>query len=156
MRILVDVNVIVDILGNTDDFADSFCALDAILLREFEPCLLASMTPTIHYVLAARKYATRAQATQALEALSSLVSVLDVTGADFRAALKSPLVDFEDALIAEAARRHGVDLILTRNLRDFRKSPVAAMSPRQFLEAYRPAGYEYGEVELDGEGADQP
>lgn len=156
MRILVDVNVIVDILGSTGDFTDSFCALDVILLREFEPCVLASMTPTIHYVLAARKYATRTQAARALEALSSLVSVLDVTGADFRAALKSPLVDFEDALIAEAAWRHGVDLILTRNLRDFRKSPVAAMSPRQFLKAYRPAGYVYGEVELDGEDAGQP
>ncbi len=50
--------------------------------------------------------------------------------------------------VSIAAKRHDVDLILTRNLRDFKGSPVAVMDPRQFCETYRPDGYVYDLVEL--------
>lgn len=151
MKVLLDINVIVDILGATEDVFYSFQALDVALLRRFEPCMMVTAAPTIQYVLSARKYATRAGAVTALENLAGLLTVLDVAESDFRQALAHPLRDFEDVMLAWGAARHGVDLILTRNARDFVSSPVAVMTPQQFCDAYRPSNYECDMVELPPE-----
>jgi hypothetical protein len=40
---------------------------------------------------------------------------------------------FEDALQVSAAQACGADYIITRNGRDFVKSPLPALSPEEFL-----------------------
>jgi hypothetical protein len=42
--------------------------------------------------------------------------------------------DFEDALVSAIARRCHIDYIVTRNTRDYRESPVRALSPQAFPE----------------------
>ena len=44
MKVLFDVNVIIDVWGKTEDFAYSFEAMDVAIVREFELCITASMT----------------------------------------------------------------------------------------------------------------
>ena len=41
--------------------------------------------------------------------------------------------DFEDALQAAAAERVHADYLITRNVRDFKKSKVTAILPTEFL-----------------------
>jgi predicted nucleic acid-binding protein len=41
--------------------------------------------------------------------------------------------DFEDAVVAAAAESSGCDAIVTRNVRDFRATPVAAVTPEEYL-----------------------
>jgi len=60
--------------------------------------------------------------------------VLDVNEEDCREALKLPMQDYEDALLAYCAKRHMIDYIVTRNLKDFVGSPVKATSPEDFLK----------------------
>ena len=48
-------------------------------------------------------------------------------------ALQLPMADFEDALQVSAAQACGADYIITRNGRDFVKSPLPALSPEEFL-----------------------
>ncbi len=43
------------------------------------------------------------------------------------------MADFEDAVLAEAAHQSGAQAIITRNLKDFTRSPVRAYTPRQRL-----------------------
>ena len=43
------------------------------------------------------------------------------------------LADFEDAVVCAVAQARDCDSIVTRNLGDFSKSPVRAMSPEEFL-----------------------
>ena len=50
MKVLFDVNVIIDVWGKTEDFAYSFEAMDVAIVREFELCITASMTPSIVYL----------------------------------------------------------------------------------------------------------
>ena len=44
--------------------------------------------------------------------------------------------DFEDAVQAACAKRHFLNLIITRNVKDFVNSPVKAVSPEEFLREY--------------------
>lgn len=56
--------------------------------------------------------------------------------------------DYEDALIAYAALRQGVNFIITRNKKDFARSPVPALAPEEFIALYKPTCLDYDEVEL--------
>jgi len=50
------------------------------------------------------------------------------------AAIDSSFADFEDALQNFAAENHAtVSIIITRNSKDFKKSNLAVMSPKEFL-----------------------
>ena len=59
--------------------------------------------------------------------------------ADALAAFELPMADFEDALQAASAMACGAQVIVTRNERDFKASPVPAMNPDAFLRKYGPA-----------------
>lgn len=141
MKILLDVNIVVDILGKTNDFLKSFEALDILILRGFEPCLLVSEVTVINYVLSARKLASKNEALQTTKDFCELCSLLDATSSDLKHTFEKPGIDFEDSVIAWTAKRHEIDLILTRDKRGFREGPVAFMMPDEFSNLYRPNGY---------------
>ncbi len=50
-----------------------------------------------------------------------------------RAALQSPITDFEDAVTSEAAKAIGLEIVVTRNISDFVNSAVPAMLTEDFL-----------------------
>ncbi len=50
-----------------------------------------------------------------------------------RQALLIPMRDFEDALQVAAALAGGAEMIVTRNIRDFVRSPLPAVTPAHFL-----------------------
>ena len=52
------------------------------IVREFELCITASMTPSIVYLLSARKLMSRKKAHEVFGNLASLVDILDVTESD--------------------------------------------------------------------------
>ncbi len=57
------------------------------------------------------------------------------TGTDaIQYAAKLPMADFEDAMQVAAARACGAQYIITRNLADFRRSPIPAIAPRDALD----------------------
>ena len=68
-----------------------------------------------------------------LSTLLGLFELLDTAGMDCRRAISSKLTDYEDAMMVETALRCGMDCIVTRNLRDYEKSPVQVYSPSAFL-----------------------
>ena len=50
-----------------------------------------------------------------------------------RYAAALPMADFEDALQVAAARACGVRYIVTRNVRDYARSPIRAVDPQEAL-----------------------
>lgn len=148
MRVMMDANVLVDICGKTEEFNDSFVALDICLLRNDEPCMLACMASVIDYVVHARKYLSKKDSTHAVESLGSLLHVLDVADVDVMNAARDPLGDFEDAVIAFASQRHNMDLILSRDKKGFKGSPVPVMTPHDFVSQFMPPDYSYGADEF--------
>ncbi|MEG6566304.1 PIN domain-containing protein [Thermoanaerobacterium saccharolyticum] len=61
--------------------------------------------------------------------------MLDVTGFDCKKALKLPMEDYEDVLLAACAKRRKMECIITRNIKDFVNSPVRAVLPGDFLKS---------------------
>ena len=149
MKVLFDTCVVIDIFGKSGDFFDSFCSYDVALVRSFTPCLSVSSTTDICYLLHARGFTAKDRAAELTTKCLELFELIENTGQDCVRACDSSMNDYEDALIAASAYRAGVDLIITRNVKDFAESPVAAMTPAQFVEVYKPADVNYEEMGLD-------
>ena len=148
MRILFDCDAVIDIWGRTDGFFASYASFDTTLTRGFYPCIAATSVASINYVLVARKYLDKKAARAAVGALLDIFEVLDVIASDCRQAFESDMDDYEDGLIAYAAKRNNVDFIVTRNKKDFRKSPVPALTPEEFVGIYKPDYIDYEMVDF--------
>ena len=129
-RLLIDVNVVLDVLLDRRPFADSCSDVWAAVEHgEAEGLLAAHAVTTLHY-LNSRAVGARA----ARETTEALLSVFNVAGVD-EAVLASALAlgwpDFEDAVTSAAARKAKCDAIVTRNPRDFVKSSIRVLAPSE-------------------------
>lgn len=94
--------------------------------------LTAKSAADIYYITHRHTHNDR-DARKVLSTLFSLFELLDTAGMDCRRAISSELTDYEDAMMSETALRCGMDCIVTRNLKDYERSPVQAYSPSAFL-----------------------
>jgi predicted nucleic acid-binding protein len=128
MKVLVDANVVLDVLlDRQPHFAASAAVWSASETGAARGLLAAHAVTTIHYLI--RREQGAAEARQALSLLLRVFGVAPVDEGIIREAseLRSP--DFEDSVTAVAALRAGCDLIVTRDPKGFRGSPVRSLTP---------------------------
>ena len=65
--------------------------------------------------------------------LTGFVSVATTDTEAVRYAAGLPMSDFEDAMQVAAARACGARHIVTRNVRDYQRSPIPAVDPREAI-----------------------
>lgn len=148
MKICFDTCVLLDIFGKSQWFFDSYCAYDVAMLRGFSPCMSASSTTDVCYLLHSRGNATKKEARRIIESVFNLFDLVDNTSQDCKRASASVIPDYEDALIAYSAYRANVDLIISRDVKGFKESPVAMMTPKEFVWFYKPDDIEYSEIDF--------
>lgn len=85
----------------------------------------------IFYIL--RRQVGGEKARELLSRLLQHLAVASVRDSVIKAALKSSITDFEDAVTSEAANAAGVEAIVTRNKSDFTASVIPALLPDKFL-----------------------
>jgi len=131
---LIDTNVIVDVLVKREPhFADSSRVLDRAERGDFTAWLCATTITTVFYLV--RRHLGSAETIERLEDLTAICSTAAVNRAVIDSALRSPIADFEDAVLNHAALTVGADCIVTRNVTDFRHSSLLVYTPDQFLAA---------------------
>ena len=132
MRPLLDTNVLVDVALRRPGLHEGSGAAVAWCLNNPGSGLLAVHSlATFSYLFGRATGSAKAR-----EFIADLIEGTDIARLDnseVKRALALPMIDFEDALIAAAAESAGATHIVTRNLHDFRKSPVKAVSPEDFM-----------------------
>ena len=133
MRALIDTCVVIDALQAREPFAeDAQQIFLAVANKRVMGFLTAKSAADIYYIT--HRYTHNDQNTRkVLSTLFSLFELLDTAGMDCRKAISSEIADYEDAIMTETALRCGMDCIVTRNLRDYGKSPVPVYAPSTFL-----------------------
>ncbi|MXW88938.1 MAG: PIN domain-containing protein [Acidimicrobiaceae bacterium] len=130
--ILLDTDVLVDVALDREDYADSAARLlDRVENGEVRAAVAWHSMSNLYYLVAPAHGGVRTR-----DFIVQLVSFVDVakTGTEeMRYAAGLPLADFEDAMQVAAARACGARWIVTRNLRDYTRSPIPAISPSQAL-----------------------
>ncbi len=109
--------MVLDLLLDRAPFADAAAVFTQIESGLCSAYVCATTITTIQYL--AHKTVGDKQARLHIHALLSLLEVAPVTRLVIEQALRSPLSDFEDAVLAESAISAGAQAIITRNGRDF-------------------------------------
>ena len=69
-----------------------------------------------------------------MDNLSLIFSIADLKADDLKKAADMEFKDYEDAVQSACAARIKANYIITRNIRDFAMSKVAAIKPTELLE----------------------
>ncbi|MEN8164026.1 MAG: PIN domain-containing protein, partial [Acidobacteriota bacterium] len=87
---------------------------------------------TVHYLVS--RFANREFAN---EAIDWILGDFEVVGEGRDIMLRArglPMEDFEDAVVAAAAEAIHCDWVITRNVTDFKASPISAITPKELAE----------------------
>ena len=134
MKAIIDTCVVLDYLQNREPYFDD--ALNIAIgsaNREFEAYITASSVTDLYYIIHRHTHSS-IETHRMVNALTQLFGLADTYAEDCIKALHSEVSDYEDAVMAETAARIGADVIVTRNIIDYSKSKIAAVTPAEFLE----------------------
>jgi hypothetical protein len=126
MRILIDTNVLLDFALGREPFASA--GKSVILWAETNPGHAAVAWHSLSNIA----YLAPAGARRFLRGLLRFVEVPEVGTSDAVRALQFPMRDIEDAMQASAALAFNADYVISRNIKHFRRSPVPAITPKEF------------------------
>ena len=131
-RVLLDINVVLDVLASREPFADDAEAvLRHVEAGSIEGLVAAHTITTLHFLLA--KNIGKAKARKVLTDLLHVVGVVPVDEDRVRHALALNWADFEDAVQAACAEKAEADYLVTRDKKGFRQSPVKTVTPAELL-----------------------
>lgn len=135
MRILVDTNVVLDVLLARQPFVDRSAEVFGWIERSrVEGLLCATTITTIDYLLS--QAMPRPAARPILRKLMDLFEIAPVNRAVLEGAFQSKIADFEDAVLEQAGRLAGAEMIVTRNQPDFRHACLKVLGPDEFLAGF--------------------
>jgi predicted nucleic acid-binding protein len=137
MKALIDTNVIMDVLMNRDPHIEYSAPFMRLCGQGVTGFITTNQTTDIFFLLC-RQGKTEPEAKNILRTLVDNLTLIDVPAKDIHIALDIPMSDFEDALIAQCAKKMKIDYIVTRNNDDFKDSPVPALSPSDFMVKFFP------------------
>lgn len=134
MKVLIDTCIIIDVLQSRQPFCNAAQKLFLFAANhQFDGCITAKSVTDIYY-LSHRLTHDDKKTRIILSKLFELFEIADTTGADCRRAIPSPISDFEDAVMSETALRINADCIVTRNKKDYLKSPVPVFLTDDFIK----------------------
>jgi len=131
MRVLFDTDVVLDVVLAREPFAQESAQLFKLHEQRKIDAHIAAITP-INVFYVTRKLKGPREAQQAVELLlSSLAVYLDHSVLD--QAYKLPFGDYEDAVQNASAVASGLDVIITRDIKDYGNATLPVFSPTDFL-----------------------
>ena len=132
-KIFIDLNIILDVLLARQPFlGSSQRLLDLIVRGEVKGFVSAASMLNLYYIV--QKQLTPPLALEHLRKMIHLFSIVEINKDILERAMHIRLVDYEDSVQAACAERCGAQFIITRNLKDFKGSPVSILSPEKYLE----------------------
>ncbi len=132
MKVLIDINVVLDVwLMREPHWADSAAVLARVEAGEIEGWLSPNTITTLHYL--GRKALGEVRARRMVSTLLKLCRLGQLNSRVFGQALESDVADFEDAVQEAVALQSKLDVIITRNVRDFRRARVEVKTPSELL-----------------------
>ena len=132
MKVFLDTNIVIDLLDKREPFYIDAVKLFTLAYQKEITLFVSPMTyATASYLL--RKHGKEGMR----KLLSNFRQLSQITTADEKVvdeALASSFDDYEDALQYYSALTRNVDVIVTRNKKDFTSASIPVLSPKELLE----------------------
>ncbi|MDD2277791.1 MAG: PIN domain-containing protein [Bacteroidales bacterium] len=131
-RALIDTNIIIDLLAKREPFDQEARKLFSFADKKKVSLFTSALSiANVNYVLLRKIKPEKAK--QILRKLKLLVGILSLDEKVISLALNdNEFKDFEDGLQYYSALENNIEIILTRNLKDFENSKIPVMTAGQF------------------------
>ena len=132
-RLLIDTNIVMDLLSKREKFYDEAAALFSRADKKELVLTITSLTfANTNYILTKLKSAKEAR--EILRKFKVLIELLNLDDKVTELALSDDsFPDFEDGLQYYSAIENQIDVIITRNKKDFKNSKIPVLSTKEFL-----------------------
>lgn len=132
-RILIDTNIVIDLLSKREKYYSEAATLFTQADKKEIKLSISSLTfANTNYILSKLKSAKEAR--EILRKFKVLVEVLSLDDKITELALSDEsFPDFEDGLQYYSAIENDIDIIITRNKRDFKNSKLPVLTAKEYL-----------------------
>ena len=134
-KVFIDSDVILDVLckriPHYQYSAQIFTLSD---LKKINLYTTSLSFANVYYIL--RKTVGGEKAKYFLRKLRLLIKILAADEKETDLALNSKFTDFEDALQYYTALKHNMEVILTRNVKDYKEKDIIVQTPEHFVKKY--------------------
>jgi predicted nucleic acid-binding protein len=133
-NLFIDTDVIIDLLADRKPYSREAAALFMLSEQKKVKTFSSSLTfSNLYYIL--RRYESHQKVLAKLQGLFNLLTILKVDDLTVRNAIQSAFADFEDGLqyFCAVDYKH-IDVIITRNIKDYKSSELPVMTPGDFLK----------------------
>lgn len=134
-KLFLDTNIVIDLLAKREPFYEEAASLFTMADKQQILLFVSAMTfANTNYILLHEMKAEEAKLI--LRKLKLIVHVLSLDEKVVELSLNDDdFKDFEDAMQYYTALENEADAIITRNLKDFQKAKLPAMTAAQFLKS---------------------
>ncbi len=130
--VLVDTDIIYDVLATREPFYQPAARLFTMADEGRIMITVSSLSfANIHFLLS--KQLSGDHAKQVLRQFKILVRIAPVDDKIIDLALNSDFKDFEDAIQYYCAIENDCGILLTRNLKDYKKARISVMTPQDYI-----------------------
>jgi predicted nucleic acid-binding protein len=131
-NLLIDTNIIVDLLSKRKNFYQEAQELFTLADEQEVKLYISSLTfANTHYLLS--KELNSNETRKVLIKFKLLVSILPLDDKILELALSSDFNDFEDGIQYYTALQNKLNIIITRNKKDFKTSTLPVLTAREYL-----------------------
>lgn len=132
-KLLIDTNIVIDLLAKREPFYQSAAQIFSLADQNKLELAISSLTfANTNYVLSRLKSVQEAR--EILRRFRILVKVLSLNDKIIDLALNdSSFKDLEDGLQYYSAIENGQNIIITRDLQDFKESKIPVMTADEYL-----------------------
>ena len=134
-RLLIDANIIIDLLAKREGFYRDAQELFTLACEKNILLFISSLTfANVFYILSKKLNATETR--KVLLKFKTLTEVLPLEDKIIELALASDFTDFEDAIQYYTALDNQLDMIITRNKKDFKTSKIPVLTAKEYLTRF--------------------
>jgi predicted nucleic acid-binding protein len=135
-RILIDTDVILDFFFDRKPFSDFAAKIFSLCeSNEIQGFVTPLIYSNVYYLL--RQNSPHGRVIEKMTQLLTITDVLLMDRTVVQCALTSGFKDFEDALQNFSAINDGtIDVIITRNVKDYKHSEIGVLTPENFLKMH--------------------
>lgn len=131
-NLLIDTNIIIDLLAKRKDFYQEVQELFTLADENEVNLYISSLTfANTHYVLSKKLNAD--QIRKVLIKFKLLVKILPLDDRILELALSSDFKDFEDGIQYYTALENKLEIIITRNKKDFKTAKLPVLTAKEYL-----------------------
>lgn len=132
-KLFIDTNIVLDLLAQRPDYASAAKLFTLADQGKLDLSVSSLTFANTHYILV--KHEGKEKTLKILRDLELIVTIIDLSGKIVRLALNDKgFTDFEDGLQYYSALENGMEVIITRNQKDFKHAKLPVMNTEQFLK----------------------